>query len=459
MNDNIRENRLSGWPLHTDREATAVMARVDDRLTYWLIMALAVLSIFQVYVYYSGQFCLSLCLIVAAVVAFRVDWIAVLRFKLGWLLLGLAVVQLVSMMWLVDIDYAWPDLTSFTLFCVSLAAGVHLGRRSGDSGLAILRITCWIGLTVALAIVVLRFIPETRSELLNTPEAHWLVEPYRLDRFFATPSDSMGGTSNGIDTAKSGAVFMNANVAGAWCGLMGFLSIGVYSGKSRPLGVLMALVYGAALVASGSKASLAIVVLAPLSIFVLLWARRLKDLRGLDGRVLAVIAAGLAVIVALVIFREPAMALLASHSTYVSQSIETSTCRVDIFHHAVQEFKQHPFLGNGYGGWNASFTAHTNNAFCLLGGVPPLNSIVLLWSHSGIAAAVLGIAIVFFMMRAYLGAARAGDVLSVFAACGFLCVFYQSMGEDISLFGDSHIAVPMAMTLGIVLAQRSLLRN
>src|SRR6266540_3145635 len=280
------------------------------------------------------------------------------------------------------------DIALTTLVTALLLPGLLVGARRG----------------LAVLVVLFRLLPGVEHMFLQT-----------VGGFFAgqnTVAALFGEHGNNVvDPAKSGGVFVNANVAAMFLGVNGLAALAV-SAVTRTRWVRVVGV--AALVAilfTGSK-SATIQVLVPAG---------------------SAVAALLALLVAVTGLLHPLL--------------EAFITRTAIWAFGAESFRHHPVLGLGYGGWQAGFdryaaSHHLNQNF------PPHNVLLAAWATTGIAGLVLTVMFFAFSIKLFVRAPLGGVT---FAACGGAAVAWiliQGMGENTDVFGEIHLIPVVALLVG-----------
>jgi O-antigen ligase len=130
---------------------------------------------------------------------------------------------------------------------------------------------------------------------------------------------------------------------------------------------------------------------------------------------------------------------------------ETFEARFVTWGFGIDEFFKYPILGHGFGGWEEAF--RDSGEFRLDLGVTefsaPLNTLIYLWSKSGIVALVLGVLFIRSLFTAVAGITHftKAKLVQYFVAVGVFSMVCQGMGENYGLFGELHIMQPFALIL------------
>jgi len=255
---------------------------------------------------------------------------------------------------------------------------------------------------------------------------------------------SEAGKNNVLDPDKAGGMILNGNVAGAWASLCFFITVALRWRRWFIVGMAIGAVHLGAVIASGSKASLALVACAIAVAFQMRYLARRMSVANRLMLMVAIVGAASALYLMTTV--------LLSGSDFAYESAKTLDVREIMWRHALAEFQVHPLLGHGFGGWGISFfgIGGASGASDLY---PPHNAIVYLWSQSGLLAAVLGIAIILSYLRAFERASKCvqGWEYPLLGA-GCIAVAAQSLGENYGVFGDVHASVAMGLILGAAVA-------
>ena len=107
-------------------------------------------------------------------------------------------------------------------------------------------------------------------------------------------------------------------------------------------------------------------------------------------------------------------------------------------------------MGQGFGGWEADYSKHTDYF------LPPHNTLIYLWSKSGLIASLLGLGFILCCIRIALRAIRSIDEKQKNIGFSFLMViswlFAHGFGENFGLIGEQHQMVVFSVMFGLCLA-------
>jgi O-antigen ligase len=112
---------------------------------------------------------------------------------------------------------------------------------------------------------------------------------------------------------------------------------------------------------------------------------------------------------------------------------------------------QSPIFGQGFGGWQSGFSRYADE---WNEGFPPHNTLVYLWSQSGIFAVLLALLFMVSVLHAAIKLMRIGGKDDYFLGLSLLMtsfwLFVQGMGENWGLVGEAHQEVLFAVLLAMV---------
>ena len=365
---------------------------------------------------------------------------------------GIVLLDFVSLLWSPTPKLALQPVGYSLMFLVIFSAIISEARRDNEVILRLLKITVLLALFQAASVVVFLVMPGLKLAFLISNLAKWFISPHVLSVLFTT------GQNNVLNPDKSGGMIaVDANGVATYLGGLSFTALGLalYLRK-RWLGVV-----GLALLLSvfftGSKAGLLIAIslflfaLQTISTRYKRWRNRLR--MAMVGIVLVGTVAWLGpkAIEATQVGQYRALA------SFVSRSNSTFASRVEIWAYTLQVFPQHPFRGQGFGGWQQGWPQYARTIGFGLN-MAPQNTLIYLWSQSGLLAAVLAIAFIYEVMR--IGWRQMHDpslsvfILSLMITMTFLWDFVQGMGENFGLLGITSMTPLLASLLALAYLQR-----
>ncbi|MFM0095246.1 O-antigen ligase family protein [Paraburkholderia nemoris] len=350
---------------------------------------------------------------------------------------ALVLVQVLSLLWAVDVRSGIRDIAYSFLFFFVFAASMHESKR--NPRLVIQLIVAYSILTMIQSglVIYFRLNPSVKIQYLQGHLAEIFTSPNTLIDLFGSEQNNV------LDPAKSGGFEINANTGAAWIGMVGMVTIGLAIGLRRKLLFLVGLFHLTATFFSGSKAA-AILVCALLALMCITVyvSEKLTPSR-------------LAVLLLIFIFIAVAGSILTtagSSTDFGHASSDTFDVRKLIWAHAASEFLKNPILGQGFGGWSESFHAYAWQQG-ITDRYPPHDTLIQLWSQSGLLAALLGAAFMAAFSAEVLTLVRSGSRTAAWIGagilCGFLFITMQGLGENWGLLGNLRMSPFLAVCLAL----------
>ena len=364
--------------------------------------------------------------------------------------LGIVALYTVSLLWSPERKLGLAPIGYFLQFLVIFAAVVTEGRRDERLILRLLVITLVMSLVEAALVAFGRVLPGTKILFLLSPVAKWVVSPNLISNLF---TDQF----NIWDPTKSGGMFVNANVAASFLGITACTALGLALHlRKRWLGALSVALLGA-IAFAGSKAGLILAAAVPI---VMLHAISLRY-RGWRNRLrmmmVAIVIGGTFAWLGPKAIHVRESGALTQVSGFFHHSNASLSAREEIWRFGAQQFLEHPFKGQGFGGWQAEFPRYARKVG-LDPGLPPEDSIIYLWSQAGALAALLGLAFIYEVLK--IGWRQVRDRhsqafgLSLAMTAAFLWTFVRGMGSNFGLLGEVHMSPILATLLALGYLQR-----
>ncbi|OAM51209.1 hypothetical protein A7981_10750 [Methylovorus sp. MM2] len=325
----------------------------------------------------------------------------------------------------------------FIVIAFSNAANIKAGIKE-----RVIKISLTLVGLNAILVILFRLGPEIEMNFLNSVISQFFISKNVLSALLTY------SPNNVFDPSKAGGFFINANVGAAY---MGMAAMGAwFFGKALKSKLLIssAVLCWIAVFFAGSKAAIIVAATLPLLLFVIniVFSNtiNLKHLLVLLG---LVFMGSLAWIFGHLFFE---------NSEFFTNSTSTLDDRIVMWTFAANAFAKHPFLGLGFGGWDIQ-----SAGYAFMNGyrtnLPAHNAYLILWSQSGLLAALAGlvfsVSLVAFLIKAltYNTGREALIVKGVLGAV--LWVFFQAQGENFGLIGEAHITPLLAMMIGYAISQ------
>lgn len=414
----------------------------------WRFSAAIVLSVPQLYLLPVGDFYLSLALIASfflwpeAIKEAR----GLFRQKILFFALAVLIIQAISLLWSTDLRLGLRTLVYALPFLLIAASAYSIAKHNPRFVYTILGITGGAMIIEAALVVAFRLSPELEMAFLTSNLPAPLINPNVKNEFL------LGETSSFIilDPEKSAGFLPYPNPASAYLGIGSFIAFMVgHTFKSRTI-LATSITLWLSIFFTGSKAGIMLAVAIPLLALAFVhYSRHDKHSRTL---IMASTWIAAPIMLILAVY---ALDSLAEKSSFAAASIDTASIRLLIWNYAAQAFAESPLFGQGFGGWQQGY-----DTYALARGIspdfPPHNTLIYLWSQSGILASILGLVFMFHVMRLAYRLAISNQQkarllgLTLGMVAGWL--FIQGMGENWGLFGEPHQQPIFAALVGLAYA-------
>lgn len=354
------------------------------------------------------------------------------------LLLLLIIIQMLSLFWSADILFGLRIIIYSFPFLTILATAYNIASSKPWTVRSFLKIFPFFAIIEALLVMLFRIYPDFESTFLHSQYARYFITSNILDILFDA------GRNNVLDPMKSGGFFVNANSASCFLGICSFITGGVgYAYRLRLL-KCMAIFLWIAILFTGSKTGVGLAIVLPFTAW-LISASFIR--RRLLARITLIM-----LLLGVLSISFPYLIL----SDFIHMSGESFNVRLLIWNYAWREFLAHPLLGQGFGGWQLSYANYAYTVG-LQNGIPPHNTLIYLWSQSGIFALFLGvifiISIIGFGWRILRSNSSEVKALGIGTTFAFLWLFIHGMGDNTGIVGDIHMQPILATALGFTYAR------
>ncbi|MFM0300654.1 O-antigen ligase family protein [Paraburkholderia sediminicola] len=406
------------------------MAITNNRMICRTVFAATLLTApFQIFTSAIGQVYPSLTLLFALMLFLFYDVSKVLKTSLTmktWA--ALVLVQIISLLWAVDIREGIREIVySFSFFLV-FGASMQESKRNLRSLTLLIIAYSVLTLSQSTLVIYFRLIPDVKIQYLQGHLAEIFTSPNTLIDLFGSERNNV------LDEAKSGGFEVNANTGAAWVGMVGMVTMGLAIGLRRKLLFFVSLFHLVAVFFSGSKAaSLLVCCLLALMYLTVYISKKFTPSR-------------FAILISFVVLLTVAGSIVVaagSATDFGQASSDTLDTRKLIWAHAAVEFLKHPILGQGFGGWSETFQAYAWRQK-ISDGYPPHDTLIRLWSQSGLIAALVGAAFMIAFSVEVLTLVRSGSRTAAWIGagiwCGFLFVSIQGLGENWGLLGTLRMS-------------------
>lgn len=416
----------------------------------WKLWTVGLVSIFQLHLILVGSFNPSLSLVLSLSLwpTFIIGPKRALQRVPVMMILGLILVQILSTLWSIDKINGLQTIASLISFLILLVVAYRIEVCLPGTVRHIL-VALLTAMTIeAILVILFRLSPSVENAFWRTPLAGIIIEPDTLRLLLS------GLLKNNIlDPTKAGGLFINANVAAVYLGMGSFFAWGLAEiGKARWLQLVGGLLW-LAVFFTGSKVGLMLGIGLP----VLGWLMSLQARIGWRSWLMGFVAVG---IMAMIMFVLMYSFIDVGQSGMINRLDSALSIRFKIWNYGWQAFLQSPFLGQGFGGWQLGYVPYAYS-IGIPTNFPPHNTLIYLWSQSGLFALAIGIgfmlSVVGFAYRLHLLPSKPLSAWGRMFGLASLWLFIQGFGENYGPVGENHILVLFALALGFSLARYDVL--
>ncbi len=403
-----------------------------------LVFAL-VCAIFQFYIIPLGGFYLSLGLVSSYLLMLRVNVRELITLRVSQVFILLMLTEAASLVWSPTPLLGVREIIYDVPFLLVYLATRQIAAKNEEAIYAALKIFCVVGASHSLLMIAMVLSPQIKEVFFASPLGAIFINGNSLTGIASGLTQS---TAFGAD--KSPGFFVNANVAGVWEATGLWVTLFLFQARRSLIMIPILLLHAVAILAAGSKASAALLFMIPCVTAIALF---IFPPYGKQRHLLLALCGGVTVfLIPYIVFKH------FSQLHFVQDSAHTFMSRSVMWNHAWEQFKIHPLLGQGFGGWTQSF-APVGYAYGYLGvrpDFPPHNSLIIVWSQSGGIALLLTFVLLGLLFRDALKPrlVPGGVTLSRCTFGAFLFIVVQAMGENYGVLGDVHIKIPLAVMLG-----------
>lgn len=390
--------------------------------SHWRLMAAVWLAVFQIYIFPIQGLYFSLAYLCA--IGLWPELLKhgkeLLQWNVGQCYLLLLAVQIVSLSWSPDIGKGVRLITLTLPFLPILAATIEVVESRQKMVLPLVYGVMAGALAEAALVIGFRLMPGWEAGFFASSVAHIFINP------------------NTVSLKHWGGFLINPNTAAGYLGITSLLAQALAFRYRRWWMVPVGLFLAAGVLFTGSKGGMILLFLLYTSgCFMLAWPK--LKWRGRSSLVLGIILGGVYICLNL---------------DMIPQIIGNSwTVRAKIWNFGLLSFSEHCLRGLGFGGWEISIVEYAHQVG-LRKAYAPHNTIIALWSQSGLLAAILGVLFIVSILN-FLSRASTPRYWREFMLCATLAMVWYFIHQQIDNWGlisERHIVPIVAMTIGIVYA-------
>jgi len=400
---------------------------INKNLTLLLFIAILITSVFQLYfIHLFGSYFSIVFILIILLIPSLFTSLKFYEIKIIFYIILLISITLLSLIWSVDIKIGLKNALWYLFFVILFFTAFKLTTVRPSQVLLSMKIYFLFLLIPIILIIVFRLNPNIEASFIYGSVSKLFINPNIIAQI---NNDILTNIS---DPNKAGGFFVNANVAGTYLGVNYFILIGLFIAYRNRYYLIMSLITSIGIVFAGSKASILIFLLLNISLLLRKQWKKIFFLLPI-------------VIISIIIIHR-----LLPLESFNNEILKTMNIRILIWSFAVENFISHPIIGLGFGEWMQRFEEYADsNAIHMF---PPHNTIIALWSDSGIIAAILGLLIIYCTLKYGIALQKIRNKqlngLGVAVFFSFSWVFLQGMGENFGLLGDEHMKVILAIILG-----------
>lgn len=346
----------------------------------------------------------------------------------------LILITTVSLLWAINISMGFREIAYLIQFVIILNSAFVLANLDRIFLYRTINVFLFVVCLQSLTIIFFRLDENLKLSLILSPLSDFFLGHNTLNALLT------GIRNNFYDPEKSGGVlFINANAAACYAGISSFMAWGVYKANQSYFSLTMAFLLWLSVLFTGSKAGVIFCVMIPLFIFYL----KLQK----ENKIIFSCAVGFFSIVLIcssIIFG------VNEQSDFLSQSKDTAGTRYEIWRYAYSVFLENPLIGQGFGGWEINY----NQVYDYY--LPPHNTLIYLWSKSGMLAVLLAVsfAICCFAVawRGVKNENKEIKNLGFSVLMIIMWIFFHGFGENFGLIGEQHQMIIFSTMLGVCMA-------
>lgn len=356
------------------------------------------------------------------------------RKKIVLTIFGLILISTISLVWSDEKIMGLRDISYFFELILIIVGAYAITLKNDRALYGILNVMLFFILIEAITIVFFRFFPELKIAILLSPKMSVFLGQNTLQNLYE------GSRNNFFDPLKSGGIlFINANAAACYMGMSSFLAWGVYKINRSKFSLIASVGLWISVMFTDSKAGLILALFIPAIIYI--YSRKSSLKLGM----LSVM--GIVICIAVVYTYTIGNSI---NNAFFSDSSTAADSRYDIWTFALSAFIKNPLLGQGFGGWEHEYMKYSS--FFL----PPHNSLIYLWSKSGVIASILGVIFIIQVLKLAFKSINLKEYYSYYAGLTLLMasmwLFLHGFGENFGLIGEPHQMVILSLLIGCNLA-------
>lgn len=367
----------------------------------------------------------------------------ILKFKPIKIYIYLILIQMISILWSSDIYLGIRTIVYLLPFLFIFFSTSDIAKNKFEYIMRILPLYTIFTIIESILVILFRLKPSYEELFLSSNISNIFIKPNVINQF------GISIMNNVLDPAKAGGFFINANVAATFLGINMFVLYGIYKAYNKNLLKYVSAFLWMAVIFTGSKMGLILDIVLPILAY-LSFDFKLKKIN------YAKLTKSLLFLILIFIFAITFILPYLNKIGFFNNTNHTFDVRLMIWNHALTQFEKHPILGQGFGGWEITYSKYALS-IGLSTGYPPHNTLIYLWSQSGIAALILGILFIVNILLYIWDKSKIDNEtirgLSICFMLAFLWLFIQGFGENFGIIGEEHMQPILAFALGLLYSE------
>ncbi|TWT03601.1 O-antigen ligase [Planomicrobium sp. CPCC 101079] len=322
----------------------------------------------------------------------------------------------------------------------SLLFGFYVKEKNYNIEI-ILKYLIFFGVPLAFFNILFFLYPDLEAAYLHSKIATILIEPGDVEGLYGERRNNI------VDPLKSGTVFTDTNDAAIFFQMLFWVSITLLLKNKRKINIISALFFFLAFLTTYSRGGLAVFGITFLLIIFL--NIRLKSLLR---------------IIFILIFSFATTYLIISSDLFVSmQERLTLNALINdprflIWRFAYISFIENPFLGLGFGGWEATFPFFANSFSTLNTNYPPHNIFIQVWVWGGVLSFISFLILLGYSLVVSILKYRKKEELVLVSIASISIVIFQGFVQNFFLV-DFRISCLFFFIIGLCLYNSAVIKT
>lgn len=415
------------------------MGNYKNKFWHYLYGFIFLSSIFQIYIIKINESYIAITFILfPLLLPLAIKKISIVKWKPIFFFILIIFFQVISLAWSSDYLMGIKQILLEINFVIMFLSAYMLAITHPFRSLFIFKIFLILLFIPGLLVLLFKYAPSLEEIFLRSNLAGIFINPNNLSEIYGERPNNV------IDVSKSGGFFVNANVASAYFGISGFISLGLWRAYRKFIFLFLSMGLLLFSLLTGSKAGLLLLLVFGL---MNLWLNRSSI------KYLYTILTLIGSIILGYIFDDFLM-------DFNEKSLSAIDVRNQIWLYGFSIFMDNIFTGVGFGGWQEGFKQYAYSS-SLSESYPPHNTLIYLWSQSGIVAIILYLLFIYYIIYFSIRLIKSKNL--ELRGLGFglfisnLWVFLHGMGTNFGIIGDDHIFIILSVILGYSYARYKVL--